>query len=346
MMKYTTLGNTDVQVSKICLGTMTWGEQNTEKEGHEQLDFALEKGVNFIDTAEMYSVPAKAETQGGTEKIIGTWLKGRQDRDKIVLATKAAGPQPFLTYLRDMPKFNKEQLVEALNGSLSRLQTDYIDLYQLHWPERKTNFFGKLGFKVEEDAWEDNIGEVMYVLDSFVKAGKVKNIGISNETPWGFMRFIEEGKKNDLSKVVSVQNPYSLLNRSYEVGMAEISYREKIGLLAYSPLAFGVLTGKYFGQEDLENARLTLFPRMKRYASEETQSAAKKYLALAQQHGLSLTQMALAFINQQPFLTSTIIGATNLKQLEENINSIDVELSEELLEGIEKIHQSIPNPAP
>ncbi|MBK0369472.1 NADP(H)-dependent aldo-keto reductase [Flavobacterium agrisoli] len=345
-MKYTTLPNTDIKVSKICLGTMTFGEQNTEAEGHQQMDYALEQGVNFFDTAEMYAVPAREATYGSTEKIIGTWLKKTGNRDKIVLASKIAGPNPNFGYMREKNDFSAASIQYALEKSLQRLQTDYLDLYQLHWPERKTNFFGKLGFKLEEDAWQDNIHEVLTALDRFVKEGKIKHIGLSNETPWGISRFLEESKTHHLPRIKTVQNPYSLLNRTYEIGNAEISYRENVGLLAYSPMAFGVLSGKFLTGEKLPNARINKFPQFSRYNSEQSTQATKLYSEIAQKHNLNMAQMALSFVTQQPFVTSNIIGATSLSQLKENIESINLTLSETVLEEIEAVHKISPNPAP
>lgn len=346
-MKYTKLGMTDIEVSKICLGTMTFGQQNTEEDGHEQLDYALSRGINFIDTAEMYSVPAFPETQGNTEEIIGTWLKKSNKRNEVILATKVTGPADYFSYIRKGPKFNKEQINEAIEGSLKRLQTDYVDLYQLHWPERKTNYFGQLGYThVSDDTWEDNFLEVLTTLTDLVKEGKIRHFGISNETPWGAMRYLALAEKHGLARCMSIQNPYSLLNRTYEVGMAEVSIREHCGLLAYSPLAFGVLSGKYLEGNQPEKSRLTLFPRMARYSSDNSTKATTRYYDLAKENGLSLTAMSLAYINSRPFLTSNIIGATTMEQLKENIDSIDVELSDEVLSGIEEIHKDIPNPAP
>lgn len=344
-MKYTSLPNTDVKVSKICLGTMTWGEQNTEADGHEQMDYAVEQGVNFFDTAELYSVPARKETQGATEQIIGSWFKKTKKRNQIVLASKIAGPGFSNQHIRQKG-YTKEALTMALNESLKRLQTDYIDLYQLHWPERHTNFFGTRGYSHKNDeAWNDNFKEVLESLNGFVKEGKIRYIGLSNETPYGIMRFSQESKNHGLPKMITVQNPYSLLNRLYEVGSAEISMRENIGLLPYSPLAFGRLTEKHIHGTP-ENSRIALFPMFSRYNSENSKKAAGMYYNLAKEHGLSLAQMALAFVNRQPFVTSNIIGATGLDQLKENISSIDVELKPELLKEINKIHELIPNPAP
>ncbi|TDD99574.1 NADP(H)-dependent aldo-keto reductase [Flavobacterium cellulosilyticum] len=345
-MKYTTLPNTDIKISKICLGTMTFGQQNTEAEGHAQMDYALERGVNFFDTAEMYSVPAREETYGSTEKIIGTWLKKSKRREEIVLASKIAGPSPTFTYMRDKIDFSAASIQVALEQSLRRLQTDYLDLYQLHWPERKTNMFGQRGFKVQDDSWEDNIHEVLETLEGFVKQGKIKNIGVSNENAWGIMRFIEENKYHNLPRIKTIQNPYSLLNRVFEVASSEVCMRENVGLLAYSPLAFGVLSGKFLTGESHPNARINLFPQYTRYSSPQCTEATKMYQVIAQKNGLTLTEMALAFVNQQAFLTSSIIGATTMEQLKENIASIDVVLTDEIIAEINAVQAMIPNPAP
>ncbi|MES2239603.1 MAG: NADP(H)-dependent aldo-keto reductase [Bacteroidota bacterium] len=345
-MKYTTLPDTDIKVSKICLGTMTFGEQNSEADGHAQMDYAVENGVNFFDTAEMYSVPARQETYGSTEKIIGTWFKKSGKREEIVLATKIAGPNPNFGYMREKNDFSPASIKYALDNSLQRLQTDYIDLYQLHWPERKTNFFGQRGFKVQDDVWEDNIRLVLETLDGFVKEGKIKHIGLSNETPWGIMRFLEESKYNNLPKIRTVQNPYSLLNRLFEAGSSEVCIRENLGLFAYSPMAFGVLSGKFLTGENHPNARIKLFPQFARYNSAECTEATKAYNEIAKKYGVSLAQMALAFVTQQPFVTSNIIGATTLEQLKENIGSIDLVLSDEIMDEINAVHAVIPDPAP
>ncbi len=345
-MKYTTLSGTDIEVSKICLGTMTFGNQNTEAEGFEQMDLALDKGVNFFDTAELYPVPANAKTQGETERIMGNWFKKTGNRSKIVLASKAAGPGSYTAHIRENLCFNKANIIEALDNSLKRLQTDYLDLYQLHWPERMTNFFGQRGyFHNPKDPWEDNFEEVLESLDELVKAGKIRQVGLSNETPWGMMRYLEASKKG-MPKMITIQNPYSLLTRVFEVGNSEICMRENVGLLAYSPLGFGRLTGKYRGGYNLDKARLTLFPNMARYNSDQSIEATEQYYQIAQNHGISLTQMALAFVNSQPFLTSNIVGATSVEQLQENIDSIELTLSKELLKEIEAVHNQIPNPAP
>jgi aryl-alcohol dehydrogenase-like predicted oxidoreductase len=345
-MKYTTLPNTDIKVSKICLGTMTFGQQNTESEGHEQMDYALDKGVNFFDTAEMYSIPGKQETYGSTEKIIGSWFKKTGKREEIVLASKIAGPNPGFGYMREKLDFSAASIQYALDNSLQRLQTDYIDVYQLHWPERKTNFFGQRGYKAQDDAWEDNIHEVLEALDGFVKSGKIKHIGVSNENPWGMMRFLEESKYHNLPRIKTIQNPYSLLNRLFENASAEVSLRENVGLLAYSPLAFGVLSGKFLTGESHPNSRLNLFPQYTRYNSAKSTEATKLYQEVAHKHGLTLTQLALAFVEQQPFVTSAIIGATTMEQLKENIDTIKVTLSEEIRKEIDAIQAVIPDPAP
>jgi aryl-alcohol dehydrogenase-like predicted oxidoreductase len=345
-MKYTTLPDTDIKVSKICLGTMTFGQQNTEAEGHAQMDYALDKGVNFFDTAEMYSIPASKETYGSTEKIIGTWFKKTGKREEVVLASKIAGPNPNFTYMREKMDFSPASIQLALDQSLQRLQTDYIDLYQLHWPERKTNYFGQRGFKVQADGWEDDIHRVLETLDGFVKAGKIKHIGLSNETPWGIMRFLEEHKYHNLPKIKTVQNPYSLLNRLFETGSAEVCLRENVGLLAYSPMAFGVLSGKFLTGESHPKARINLFPQYTRYSSAQCTEATGLYQEIARKNGLTLTQLSLAFVEQQPFLTSTIIGATTLEQLKENIDTIQVSLSDEILKAIDEVQAVIPDPAP
>ncbi|MCW5514937.1 NADP(H)-dependent aldo-keto reductase [Muriicola sp. Z0-33] len=346
-MKYTRLPHTDLEVSKICLGTMTWGRQNTESEGHEQMDYAFDQGINFFDTAELYPVPPHPDRFADTEKIIGTWFKKTGKRDKIILASKIAGKAEFTKFIRTTG-FSRASIIEAVEGSLGRLQTDYLDLYQLHWPERTTNFFGKRGYEHDiSDHWQDNIHQVLETLRDLVREGKIRHIGLSNETPWGTMRFLEESKvHSSLPRAITIQNPYSLLNRLFEVGLSEISMRSKIGLLAYSPLGFGVLSGKYLGGMKPANARITLFSAYNRYSSENSEKATQLYYNLAQEHNLSLAQMSLAFVTSRPFVTSNIIGATTMQQLKENISSIDVDLSDEVLKGIEAIHGQIPNPAP
>lgn len=345
-MKYTILPNTDIKVSKICLGTMTWGNQNTQEEGFAQMDMALDKGVNFFDAAELYPVPAEAKTYGETERIIGRWFNKTGNRNKVVLATKIAGPGDYTAHIRTNG-FSKSALNDAVNASLERLQTDYIDLYQLHWPERNTNTFGVRDYQHDpQDPWEDNFNEVLHSLDALIKSGKIRQVGISNEKGWGTMRYLNESKHHDLPRMITIQNPYSLLNRTFEGDLAEISIREDIGLLAYSPMAFGVLSGKYITGKASEDSRLKLFPRFARYSSEQCTNATKQYLDIAESHDLSLAQMALAFVNDRPFMTSNIIGATKLKQLEENIDSINVTLSQNIIDEINAVHAEIPNPAP
>ena len=327
---------------------MTFGEQNSEADAHEQLNYAVEQGVNFIDTAELYAVPARKETQGLTEQYIGNWLKD-QKREELVIATKITGPSDGLKYIREKMDFFDESIDEALNKSLKRLKTDYIDLYQLHWPERNANFFGTRFYKHNpDDQWTNNFKQVIEKLDSLVKEGKIRHYGVSNETAWGLMKHLQISDIHHLTRCKTIQNPYSLLNRTFEMNLAEISMREKVGLLAYSPLAFGALSGKYL-KERPENSRLKLYPQlliMRKYLSKEAVFATEKYLELATKNNLSLTQMALAFINQQPFVTANIIGATTLDQLKENIGSIEVNLSKEILKEIDKINELQPNPAP
>lgn len=346
-MKYHKLGRTDIEVSLICLGTMTFGEQNTEAETHNQLDYAIEHGINFIDTAELYAIPPKAETQGLTEQYIGTWLKQRQDRDKLVIATKVSGPgDDWVGHIRGGPRLNRKHMTQALDDSLRRLQTDYIDLYQIHWPERKTNFFGQLGFENQKENDVIPIEETLSVLSDFVASGKIREIGISNETPWGAHEYLRLAEQHGWPRVVTVQNPYSLLNRSYEIGLAEFAPREQLGLMAYSPLGFGVLSGKYLDGKKPAGSRLALFEGYTRYTNPQGIAATKAYVKLARENDLSPAQMALAWINSRPFVSGNIIGATTLEQLAENIASIDLELNEEVLAGIEKIHTKHPNPCP
>ena len=344
-MEYRLLPHTDIKVSKICLGTMTFGNQNTESEGHEQMDYALEHGVNFFDTAELYPVPAAAETQGETERIMGTWFKKTGNREKVILASKVAGPGDYTQHIRENLSFRKEHIDEAVHKSLKRLQTDYIDLYQLHWPERDNNRFGQRGFiHNSKNEWEENFEAVLDALQDHVKAGNIRQVGLSNESPWGMMRFLQAAN-SDRPRMVTIQNPYSLLCRPFEVGNAEICHYENVGLLAYSPLGFGVLTGKYIHKTAADNARLKLFPRFNRYSSPQSTEATKRYMELAENHAMSVTQMALAFVNDRPFVTSNIIGATSLEQLKENIDSAKIQLSEEVLKEIDDIHNAIPDPA-
>jgi aryl-alcohol dehydrogenase-like predicted oxidoreductase len=347
-MQYRPLGTTDLRVSEICLGTMTWGQQNTEAEAHAQLDLAVERGVNFIDAAEMYPVPPRAETQGLTEQYIGSWLARRSDRDRLVGATMGGGPSSNLDWLGGGPLLNARHIREAVDASLQRLQTDYIDLYQIHWPARPANYFGRLGYEPDGDttAAIDTIEENLNTLARLVEEGRIRHIGISNETPWGTMQYLRLAERDGFPRVASIQNPYNLLNRSFEVGLAEFAHRERTGLLAYSPLGFGVLSGKYANDARPAGARLTEFPQFARYTKEQAVSATEAYVALARERGLSPTQLALAFVNSRPFVTANIIGATTTAQLEENIGSADVRLDDDTLEAIEAIHARHPNPAP
>ncbi len=325
---------------------MTFGNQNTEVEGHAQMDYAFENGINFFDTAELYPVPATAETSGKTSEIIGSWLKKTGNRDKIVIGSKIAGTGDYTAHIRTAG-FSKEAIKEAVDLELKRLQTDYLDLYQLHWPERQTNMFGVRDYKHNpNDTWEDNFNEILHTLDEVIKEGKIRQIGLSNEKAWGTMRFLEESNKDSLPRMLTIQNAYSLLNRVFEGDHAEISIRENIGLLAYSPMAFGVLSGKYVKGIAEENSRLKLHPRFSRYSSEQATKATKEYLKIAEDHNMSLAQMSLAFVTQQPFVTSNIIGATSVEQLRENIDSINVKLDTDLLAKINAVHAVTPNPAP
>ncbi|QKZ06692.1 NADP(H)-dependent aldo-keto reductase [Pseudomonas eucalypticola] len=346
-MDYRRLGRTDINVSALCLGTMTWGEQNTEAEGFAQIERAKQAGINFIDTAEMYPVPPRPETYASTERIIGNYFKRTGDRAEWVLASKIAGPGNGIAHIRDgQLRHNRTHIVQALDASLKRLQTDWIDLYQLHWPERSTNFFGKLGYQHTQDELITPLEETLEALDEQVKAGKIRHIGLSNETPWGTMKFLQLAESRGWPRAVSIQNPYNLLNRSFEVGLAEIAIREQCGLLAYSPMAFGMLSGKFENGAKPAGARLTLFSRFSRYSNPQSVAACSRYVALAREHGLDPAQMALAFVTQQPFVTSNIIGATSLEQLDSNIASFGLKLTDEVLEGIEAIHKDQPNPAP
>lgn len=338
------LGETGIEVSRLCLGTMTFGEQNSEAEAHAQLDRAVAFGIDFIDTAEMYPVPPKGETQGLTESYIGSWLKARGRRDELVIATKAAGPG--LEHIRGGPRLTREHIHRAIDTSLERLQTDYVDLYQLHWPDRHTNCFGKLGYVADADEQSTPLAETLSALKELVDAGKVRAIGLSNETPWGVMHSLQLADKLGVPRVASVQNPYNLLNRSFEVGLAEIAHREKVGLLAYSPLAFGVLSGKYLNGAQPPRGRLTLYERFKRYTSDVAEQATRAYVDIARKHGLDPAQMALAFVNSRPFLTSNIIGATTLEQLESNLASETLTLEQSVLDEIDAVHRRLSNPCP
>ena len=344
-MNYKNLGNTDLKVSTICLGTMTWGEQNTQNEAFEQIDFALDQGVNFWDTAELYSVPPRKETFGDTEKIIGDWFEKSKKREKIILATKVAGPAR--DYLRNGENnFVGQNLEAAINGSLKRLKTDYIDLYQLHWPERKVNNFGRLGYEHKENNWnqfEDVLGE----LSEYVKIGKIKYVGLSNETPWGAMSYLKISKDKNLPRMMSIQNPYNLLNRSYEVGLAEVSIREKIGLLGYSPLASGFLTGKYRNDQLPENSRMKRDGDFwTRYNKPKRNDAIEEYYKIAEKYSLDISQMSIKFCEIQDFMTSVIIGATTMEQLKTNIESVNVNLSDDVIKEINHVQTIYPNPCP
>jgi len=352
-MLYNTLATTStgtIQVSQITLGTMTWGEQNTEAEAHAQIDMALAHGVNLIDAAEMYPVPPRPETQGLTEKYLGSWLKKSGKRDQVLIATKATGPARMAHNPRHVrggvTHFDRKGLTDALNGSLERLQTDYVDLYQLHWPDRSVNCFGQLNYNHISDEFTVSIHETLSVLAEFIHAGKIRHIGVSNETPWGLAQFLRIAEKYDLPRIATIQNPYNLLNRTFEIGHSEFSYREQIGLLAYSPLAFGVLSGKYLNGARPAAGRLSLFERFTRYTNPQVHVIAGDYIALAQKHGLDPAQMALAYVNSRPFVTSNIIGATTMAQLQSNLESINITLNDTILSEIDTLHKRQPNPAP
>ncbi len=346
-MEFRKLGQTDTRVSAICLGTMTFGKQNTEAEAHVQLDMAMAAGVNFIDTAEMYPVPSAAETFALTEQYIGNWLHKRGGREQLIIATKVTGRGDWLPWIRKNHNcLDRPNIETAINGSLRRLQTDYIDLYQLHWPDRSTNFFGQLDYHHQPDEYSVPIEETLRVLADLVEAGKVRHIGLSNETPWGAMKFLQLAEQYGLPRVVSIQNPFSLLNRSFDIGLAEIAHREQCGLLAYSPLGFGVLSGKYLNGARPEGARISLFERFSRYTNPRTARATAAYVELARAHGLDPAQMALAFVTSRPFVTSTLIGATNPAQLQNNLDSANIRLDDTILGAIEVIHANNPNPAP
>ncbi|MBN2701864.1 MAG: NADP(H)-dependent aldo-keto reductase [Methylohalobius sp. ZOD2] len=345
-MQYNPLGTSSIQVSRICLGTMTFGEQNEESQAHAQMDLVFERGVNFFDTAEMYPIPPRAETQGRTETHIGNWLARSGRRDQIILATKATGPGDWMAHIRSGPRLNERHIREALHGSLQRLRTDYVDLYQLHWPERRTNFFGRLGYEHQPEQDGVPIEETLNALAKLVEEGKVRTIGVSNETPWGVMAYLRLAEQQGGPRIVSIQNPYNLLNRTFEIGLAEIAHREKVGLLAYSPLAFGVLSGKYLDGKRPEGARLSLFSGYSRYSKPHVEPVVRRYVELARQHGLNPAQMALAYVNSRPFLTANIIGATTPEQLTDNLDSLELELPAEIIAEIEEIHRQCPNVAP
>ena len=345
-MKFKKLGTTELDVSLICLGTMTWGTQNTEEDAFEQMDYSLDQGVNFFDTAELYSVPPNSDSYGKTEIIIGNWFEKRKNREKIILASKIAGPG--CNWIRGgRNSFDEKTIGEAINGSLKRLKTDYIDLYQLHWPERSTNYFGKRDYTIDSDEGEWNSFEsVLEALGKFIKSGKIRYIGMSNETPYGLSRYIELSKSKNLPRMMSVQNPYNLVNRTYEIGMSEISIREKCGLLVYYPLATGALSGKYRNGQMPKNSRQALFKGWERHLNPLAMKAYEEYFKLAKENNITMAQLAQAFVNTRPFVTSNIIGATTMDQLKENIDSVDIELSDEIIGKINIIHNNNPNPSP
>ncbi len=346
-MNYKKLGNSDLNVSTICLGTMTWGQQNSQEEGFEQMDYALDQGVNFFDTAELYAIPPKKNTYGKTEEIIGNWFKNKKNRSKVILATKISGPG--LSWIRGGGnQYDKKNLNEAINNSLKRLKTDYIDLYQLHWPERKTNYFGKLGYEHEEkeNSWND-FESILNVLNEIIKAGKIRYIGLSNETAWGLSKFLDISSSKNLPRIMSVQNPYNLLNRTYEIGLAEISIREKSGLLAYSPLASGILSGKYRNGALPDGSRMKLFgDRFPRYKTRNAINAVEEYYKIAKENDLNFAQMSLKFCELQNFITSIIIGATTMEQLKSDIKSVNVNLKKDVINKINEIQKIYTNPCP
>ena len=345
-MKFKKLGTTDLNVSLICLGTMTWGTQNTEKDAFEQMDYSIGSGINFFDTAELYSVPPNSESYGKTETMIGNWFEKRKNREKIILATKVAGPG--CNWIRGGGNnFDEKTIGEAIDGSLRRLKTDYIDLYQLHWPERSTNYFGKRDYTLDSEEGDWNSFEsILKALEKFIKSGKIRYIGMSNETPYGLSRYIELSKNKNLPRMMSVQNPYNLVNRTYEIGMSEISIREKCGLLVYYPLATGALSGKYRNGNMPKNSRQALFKGWERHLNPLAMQAYEEYFKLAKEYDMTMAQLAQAFVNSRPFVTSNIIGATTMEQLKENINSVNIELSDEIMEKINVIHNNNPNPSP
>ena len=345
-MKFKKLGNTDLDVSLICLGTMTWGTQNTEKDAFEQMDYSISQGVNFFDTAEIYSVPPTSESYGKTEVMIGNWFEKRKNRDKIILASKVAGPG--CDWIRGGGNnFDEKKIGEAIDGSLKRLKTDYIDLYQLHWPERSTNFFGRRDYSYNNKEGEWNSFEnILDALGKYIKSGKIRYIGMSNETPYGLSRYLEISKNKGAPRMMSVQNPYSLVNRTYEIGMSEISIRQKCGLLVYYPLAAGALSGKYRNGEMPKNSRMALFKGWERHLNPLAMRAYDEYYKLAKDFNLTMVQLAQSFVNSRPFVTSNIIGATTMEQLKENIDSVNIDFTDEMMERVDKIHNENPNPSP
>ncbi len=345
-MQYRQLGGSDLRVSRICLGTMTWGGQNSEAEAHQQLDYALSRGVNFLDTAEMYPIPPGPASQGLTERYIGSWLNKRGNREQLVIASKVTGPGNFVSYMRKDMRLDRRNIRAAIEGSLQRLGTDYIDLYQLHWPDRACNFFGQLDYRHQPEKDGAPLLETLEALAELVQEGLVRQIGVSNESPWGLMRYLALAEKHELPRMVSIQNPYSLLNRTLEVALTEVMLREQVDLLAYSPLAFGTLTGKYLDHQRPAGARLTLFAHYARYLTPAGIEATERYVALAREHGMAANQMALAFVNSKAFVGSNIIGATSVEQLQSNLDSQLLTLDPALMEALEAIHLSRPNPCP
>ncbi len=346
-MNYKKLGNTNLDVSTICLGTMTWGEQNNENDAFNQMDYAIDKGVNFWDTAEIYSIPMREETYGLTEEIIGRWFLKTKKRDKVILASKVSGPTSKKYIRGGGNHFDKKKISEAIDKSLKRLKTDYIDLYQLHWPERNTNYFGKHGYEHnEKEEYWNSFDEILSNLNEHISLGKIKYIGLSNETAWGLAKCLELSNQNKLPKIMSVQNPYNLLNRTYEVGLAEISIRERSGLLAYSPLAFGYLTGKYRNEKLPKNSRMSLFKDFTRYKNENSVKAIEEYYKIAKKHNMNFAQMSIKFCEIQPFVTSVIIGATTMEQLKTNIESVNVNLNSQIINEINEVQKKYPNPCP
>ena len=345
-MKFKKLGNTDLDVSLICLGTMTWGTQNTEKDAFEQMDYSVGQGVNFFDTAEIYSVPPTSDSYGKTEVMIGNWFEKRKNRDKIILASKVAGPG--CDWIRGGGNnFDEKKIGEAIDGSLKRLKTDYIDLYQLHWPERSTNFFGRRDYSYNNKEGEWNSFEnILDALGKYIKSGKIRYIGMSNETPYGLSRYLEISKNKGAPRMMSVQNPYNLVNRTYEIGMSEISIRQKCGLLVYYPLAAGALSGKYRNGEMPKNSRMALFKGWERHLNPLAMRAYDEYYKLAKDFNLTMVQLAQSFVNSRPFVTSNIIGATTMEQLKENIDSVNIDFTDEMMERVDKIHNENPNPSP
>ncbi len=345
-MKFRKLGTTDIDVSLICLGTMTWGTQNTEKDAFEQMDYAVSHGINFFDTAEIYSVPPTSESFGKTEVMIGNWFEKKKNRDKVILASKIAGPG--CAWIRGGGNnFDEKTIGEAIDGSLKRLKTDYIDLYQLHWPERSTNFFGRRDYQFnnEEGNW-NSFENILETLKKFIKSGKIRYIGMSNETPYGLSRYLEISKNKSAPRMMSVQNPYNLVNRIYEIGMSEISIREKCGLLVYYPLAAGGLSGKYRNGNMPKNSRMALFKGWERHLNPLAMRAYDEYFKLAKDFNLTMVQLAQSFVNSRPFVTSNIIGATTMDQLKENVESINIEFTNEMMERVNEIHNNNPNPSP